>query len=105
MIEQLKTFGALRLLLIAAAVILAIISPEPGTTAARSGWEMVSTLVAPAMAPLVLMVLLFDFMMCRIRMSDVQDYKRFRIISFVELVTIILFLLVWLPFFLAIGNR
>ena len=104
MIEKLKQLGVLRLLLIFAAIIFSGLAPEPGTVAERSGWEMIPTLIAPALAPLILMVLLFDFMMCRIRMSDGQNYKRFRFISYVELVAVILFLLIWLPFFLAIGK-
>lgn len=104
LIEILRQLGALRFLLILAAIFIAALSPEPGTVATRSGWEMIPTLVAPAMAPLVFMVLLFDFMMCRIRMNDGQDYKKFQMISYVELVAAILFLLIWLPFFLAIGK-
>lgn len=104
MINKIKQFGVLRLLLLLAAVIIAALAPEPGTEAARHGWEMISTLVAPSMAPLVFMVLLFDFMMCRIRMSDGKDYAKFRMISYVELTAVILFLLIWLPFFLAIGK-
>ena len=105
MFQQLKQFGALRILLLIAALLLIIIRPEPGMAAARSGLEMIPTLIAPAMAPLVFMVLLFDFMMCRIRMSEEIVRDKFRYISYVELTTALLLFLAWLPFFLAIGRQ
>lgn len=104
MFEHLKNFGALRVLLIVAAIVLAAMSPEPGTAAARSGWEMIPTLIAPTMAPLIFMGLMFDFMMCRVRMSDELVRPKFRFISYVELATALVLLLIWLPFFLAIGR-
>ncbi len=105
MTNHLKNFGALRVLLILAALMLAILSPDPGTEAARSGWQIIPTLIAPAMVPLVFMVLLFDFMMCRMRMTDEPVRKKFRFISYVELSTALVLLLIWLPFFLAIGRQ
>jgi len=104
MTKYLKTFGALRVLLITAALVLAMLAPKPGTEAARNGWEVIPTLIAPAMVPLVFMGLLFDFMMCRVRMSDEQVRAKFRYISYVELATALVLLLIWLPFFLAIGR-
>lgn len=105
MTNYLKIFGALRISLITIAIVLAVLAPEPGTAAARSGWEMIPTLIAPAMAPLVFMVLMFDFMMSRVRMTDELVRKKFRIISYVELATAFILLLIWLPFFLAIGRQ
>ena len=105
MYKHLKQFGALRILLLIAALALTIIRAEPGTEAARSGLEMIPTLIAPAMAPLVFMVVLFDFMMCRIRMTEAHVRDKFRLISYVELAAALLLLLAWLPFFLAIGRQ
>ena len=102
----LKNLGVLRILLLASVATLIILVPTPGIESARSGWEMVSTLIAPAMTPLVFMLLLFDFMMCRIRMSDNDENIRskFRFIGYIELAAALLLLIVWLPFFLAIGR-
>ena len=105
MFTYLKIFGVLRLLLIATALVLMLLAPEPGSDAARSGWELIPTLIAPAMVPLVFMLLMFDLMMCRIRMHDDEHTrKNFRVISHTELATALLLLLVWIPFFLAIGR-
>jgi hypothetical protein len=86
------------------AIIVMILRPAPGSDAALSGWEMIPTLVVPAMTPLVFMVLMFDYMMCRIRMSDEAERKKFRTISYVELASALLLLIIWLPYFLAIGR-
>lgn len=104
--DMLKELGVLRLTLLATVAILIILVPAPGTEAARSGWEMIPTLVVPAMTPIVFMLLLFDFMMCRIRMSDNDENirRKFRIIGYIELAAAVLLLIVWLPFFLAIGS-
>jgi len=102
--KLIKDLGILRLILLAAAILLGLFATEPGTAAARSGWEMIPTLIAPAMTPLVFMVLLFDIMMCRIRMSDGETRKKFATISYIEIATALFLMLMWLPFFLTIGR-
>lgn len=102
--NALKDLGILRIILIAIAILLALFSTAPGTPAARSGWEMIPSLVLPALTPIVFMVLLFDFMMCRIRMSDEAVRKKFANISYIEIATALFMFLMWLPFFLAIGR-
>lgn len=104
MISFIKSFGALRIALIIAAVLLLFIRPAPGTSAARSGFEIIPTLIAPAMVPIVFMVLLFDIMMCRIRMSEEDVRKKFQNISFTEIIIASILFIFWLPFFLAIGK-
>ncbi len=99
-----KDLGALRLILIAFGLIIALLSPEPGTGVNLNDWHVISTLVAPAIAPLVFMVLMFDFMMCRIRMSDTAVKDKFRTIGFIELAVALFLFMMWLPFFLAIGR-
>ena len=99
-----KDLGALRIALIAIALVFAFLAPEPGTAVNLNGWQVISTLVAPAMAPLAFMVLMFDFMMCRIRMSDEEMRNKFRTIGYIELAAAIFLLLKWLPFFSAIGR-
>ncbi len=100
-----KDLGVLRLLLISAALIIAFMSPEPGTAVDINGWGIIPTAVAPALTPIIFMVLMFDFMMCRIRMSDEDVRKKFSTISYIELVAVLFLLIMWLPFFLAIGGK
>ncbi len=99
-----KDLGALRLLLIAAAFVIAFMTPEPGTDVDLEGWGIVATTVIPASAPLIFMVLMFDFMMCRIRMSEQSVREKFSSIGYVELAAALFLFIMWLPFFLAIGQ-
>lgn len=99
-----KDLGALRLVLIAAALLVAFMSPQPGTGVDLEGWGIIPTAVIPASTPLIFMVLMFDFMMCRIRMSDEDVRKKFSNIGYIELATALFLLIMWLPFFLAIGQ-
>ncbi|NNC67177.1 MAG: hypothetical protein HKN83_03990 [Gammaproteobacteria bacterium] len=99
-----KDLGALRLVLIAAALLVAFMSPQPGTGVDLEGWGIIPTAVIPASTPLIFMVLMFDFMMCRIRMSDEDVRKKFSNIGYIELATALFLLIMWLPFFLAIGR-
>ncbi len=99
-----KDLGALRLILIALGLFIAFLAPEPGTAVNLKGGQVLTTLIAPAMAPLAFMVLMFDFMMCRIRMSDNEVKNKFRYIGFINLAVALFLLIMWLPFFLAIGR-
>jgi len=99
-----KHLGILRIALLTTAILLGLFATEPGTAAARSGWEMLPTLIVPAMMPLVFMLLLFDIMMCRIRMSEDDVREKFANISYIEIAVALFLLLMWLPFFLAIGR-
>lgn len=99
-----KDLGALRLVLITAGLLIAFMSPEPGTNVDLDGWGIVPTAVIPASTPLIFIVLMFDFMMCRIRMSDEAVRNKFSTIGYIELATALFLLIMWLPFFLAIGQ-
>ncbi|MFK7815445.1 MAG: hypothetical protein AB8B92_03835 [Gammaproteobacteria bacterium] len=99
-----KDLGALRILLIATALLVAFMSPLPGTDVDLDGWNIVPTTVIPASMPLIFMVLMFDFMMCRIRMSDEAVRKKFSSIGYIELAAALFLLIMWLPFFLKIGQ-
>lgn len=100
-----KELGILRICLITLALVTAFLPPTPGTPMSLNGWQnVITTLVAPAMAPLVFMVLLFDFMMCRIRMSDESVRHKFKKIGYIELAVALFLFITWLPFFLEIGG-
>jgi hypothetical protein len=104
--NYLKSLGLLRGGLIALGLIDVLIRPEPGSYISYSGFEMVQTLVAPAAAPLFIMVILFDALMSKIRASDStgEERKRFRIILWTELAAVAFMIIMWLPFYLAIGR-
>ncbi|MEM8844728.1 MAG: hypothetical protein AAGB35_06750 [Pseudomonadota bacterium] len=101
-----KSLGLLRASLLLLGIIDVFLSPEPGTRAARDGIEVISTLVAPAAAPIIMMVILFDALMSKIRASDSEgeESKKYRRIMYMELGVVAFMILGWLPYFLAIGK-
>ena len=98
--------GPLRLMLASLAVIMIVFTPKPGTPAVYSGWELIPTLVIPAVAPIVFLLLLFDILMSRVWMSASEGFERTRYkrIMLINLSLAAVMLIFWLPFFLAIGR-
>ena len=88
------------------AIVDAALAPPPGTPVILDGWQIISTLVAPAAAPLIAMVILFDIMMSRIRASDSSGTVRekFRKIAWIETFIVIILVVIWLPYFRLIGQ-
>ena len=102
----LKSLGFLRLALIVLAIINILLRPSPGASVARAGLEIIPTLIAPAVAPILLMVILFDALMSKIRASDTQGEEqiKFTRIMLVELATAIILVIAWFPYFIALGK-
>ena len=100
------SLGFLRICLLGLGIIDVLLRPAPGTYAAREGIEIISTLVAPAAAPIIIMVILFDALMSKIRASDTigEESKKFKQIMWAELIVVAFMILAWLPYFLAIGK-
>lgn len=99
-----QSLGFLRISLLLLGVLDTLIAPPPGTYAAKQGLEVITTLVAPAAAPIIMMVILFDVLMSKIRASDSTGTQRekFKTIMWTELAVVAFMLLGWLPYFLAI---
>ena len=70
----------------------------------RSPWEIIIVYVCPVLAPLFVVVLLFDYVMSRVRAAEAQGDERARFIRIgrIELVAIGVTLLYWVPFFVSI---
>jgi hypothetical protein len=96
----------LRAALILGAIIVILGKPEAGTPVAYSGWEMVSTLLIPVLAPLIFMLLMLDALMSRVWMSEAEgkERKRLRLVVRVDVIVGLLLLVYWLPFFIALGG-
>lgn len=102
----LQQMGVLRLVLVGAAILDILLAPNPGTPVAYNGWELVTTLIVPVLAPILLQVLLLDALMAKILMSSNQGVERarFRRIMIVDLVMTAVLVLGWTPYFLALGR-
>ena len=69
-------------------------------------WPVFPELVAPVMAPLLLVVIFFDYVMSRVRAADESGEQREQFIAIhrFELKLMGLLFLWWLPFFWSIMN-
>ncbi len=101
-------FGFLRLSLIALTLLNIGISLLDvlfvGSDPAQDGpsmWAIIAVYVTPVMAPLYAVVLLFDYIMSRVRAADAEGEvsRRYRVIARIELAMIALSLLYWIPYF------
>ena len=104
--SYLTSLGFLRQLLVGLAILCIILRPEPGTAAVKEGFEIVPTLISPASAPILVMVILFDALMSKVRASDSEGEERIKFTKIlrVELATVAILIIAWTPFFLALGQ-
>lgn len=102
----LEQMGVLRVVLVAGSIVDILAAPSPGTPVVYSGWEVVTTLVVPVLAPILLQVLLLDALMGRVLMSSSEgtERARYRRIMIVNLVVAASLVAGWLPYFLALGG-
>lgn len=102
----LQQMGALRVALVAGAIVDMLAAPSPGAPVVYSGVDLVTTLIVPVLAPILLQVLLLDALMGRVLMSSHTgaERARYRRIVTVNLVIGFALALRWTPYFLAIGS-
>jgi len=67
----------------------------------RNLWSVLATVVAPVMAPLLMVGILFDYLMSRVRAADAVGEQRalFVAIGRIELAVLVITLLFWVPYF------
>ena len=102
----LEQMGVLRVVLVAGSIVDILVAPSPGTPVVYGGWAVVTTLVVPVLAPILLQVLLLDALMGRVLMSSSEgtERARYRRIMIVNLVVAAALVAGWLPYFLALGG-
>ena len=100
-------FGVLRLMLVAAALLLIAIGPFSGGRVVLEGLAVITTLVAPVAYAVFVFVLPLDMMMTGIFMSDADAAKRARLrrVLITEGVLLAVLMLSWLPFVLMLVSR
>jgi hypothetical protein len=98
--QLLGWMGPLRLMLAVGVLALLVLRPSPGTPPAYAGWEMLPTLIAPALVPLFFMVLLLDAIMGTVWLASYPaERRRYRTVIGVSLGMALLLVLWWWPFF------
>lgn len=93
--------GPLRLGLLLLALLVVVLAPEPGAPAILDGGKLLSTLIAPALAPILFMVLMLDALMGRVLLGSARgaERARYRRIVATNLVAGIFLFLWWTPYF------
>ncbi len=92
--------GVLRILLLGTTLVLAAFAigvPEPY----GSVWNIIHGGVAPAVVPLLFMVVIFDALMARVWLSEAsgQEAARLRRIIAIDLGVVLVLVIAWAPFF------
>ena len=94
-------FGILRLLLMLSAVLMILGGVVAAFAPEDFDWDTMPVALGPAFAPIVFTVILFDIVMCKIRLEDVTDNAeetRFLDINRTYKILLIALLLSWTPF-------
>lgn len=108
---RLLSFGLLRIGLLSLGLLtmlLPVLESLLGTgntvSDGRSAFDVSANLISPVLAPLLIVVILFDIIMSRVRAADepAEIGLKFRNIARIELVMIGIMLLYWIPFFISI---
>lgn len=78
-LQYLINLGPLRLMLGSAAIFMMLLRPASGTEAVYEGWAVFPSLLFPALAPIVFMVLMLDALMSRVLMEGKQGSAKDRL--------------------------
>ena len=75
--------------------------PVAPSTDGHSFWSVLTSVITPAMAPLLMVVLLFDYLMSRMRAADATGSERASYVTIgrIELALLGITLLFWVPYF------
>ena len=97
--------GPIRNILYVLALITIIFKPNNSTELTLEGIQIVTTLILPVIAPLLVTGFFLDTLMSRIYSSEQTDdiKKKFRAIIIVDLVLAITLLVSWVPYMLAMN--
>ena len=107
------SLGFLRLGLIALAIVSMLIPMIEwvaiqlmGTLAEGSLLALTAGLIAPVMAPMLIVVILLDFIMAKVRAADDPTAlgDLYRMISRIDVIVIIVLLIFWVPFFISLTS-
>ena len=102
--KLLKQMKPLRVMLALAAFLVVLLAPGAGTQAIYEGFAVITTLVVPALTPLIFLVMLLDALMNRIWLidSNAENSSKYRNIIRVDLLLALMILIVWAPYFIEI---
>ena len=111
--SHLASFGFLRLGLIGLAIVSMLLPIVEwlaiqllGELSDRSILSLSAGLIAPVMAPMLIVVMLLDIIMAKVRAADdhTSSGDLYRMVSRVDTILIIVMLIFWVPFFISLTS-
>lgn len=98
---RLLDLGALRWALFLFTLFMILFAPPAGARAGAGGWSVFSTIVMPALMPLLFMVLLLDALMSAVFLKGTHlpaQRPRYRLSLAFNLVLLVALVVAWYPF-------
>lgn len=104
MLSILTKLRPMRVALISMAILSLIFKAKTGTPVSYDGWVMIETVFIPVMAPLITMVLMLDSLIATIWFTQTtgDEKSRYKLILGCNLLTIVIMLSLWIPYFMSI---
>ncbi len=99
---MIRTIGLLRLMLYVAGLLVIIFLPAPGVQTDVEWPAILTTVVVPAFAPIIFMVILFDLVVSRVVNKGVDNPTPKPKIFWVGVAIALIILLKWLPYLLSL---
>ncbi len=98
-VNYIMRLGILRALLAALLGALVIMAPFAGDRGEQSSWSMLPSLLAPALVPILVLVVLFDIVMSRVVMSVEERKVRYGTVLWTYLLLLLATAIFWGPFY------
>jgi hypothetical protein len=101
-----QALGPLRISLAIFSLLTIILMPSPGTEVVYEGWAIMPTVVAPAVAPILVAVYLLDILMSFVfsrSPGENTKRRRFHFIILSDVLFVSLLLAVWIPLIMALA--
>ena len=99
---MIRRIGLLRLMLYVAGVVVIIFLPAPGVQTDVEWPAILTTVVVPALAPIIFMVILFDLVVSRVVNKGNDNPTPAPKIFWVGVAIALIILLKWLPYLLSL---
>lgn len=80
-------------------LVLTVMAPSAMAPADGSIWSILATMIAPALVPIVLMLVLFDAFMARVIMSGEDRRARYGTVVWTYVILSAALVLAWSPFY------
>lgn len=103
----LKDLKPLRIVLYSLVLISVIFKQStPEAEIVYQGWGMVTTLLIPVFAPILIMLLWLDSLMATLWLSQTEGEEkvRYKMILRTDLILSVIYLLIWIPYFMALSK-